>query len=262
MRAERLFRGVLYIIPGLATLIACSDGESSRESTVRIHPAAVSARDNVQPTTSQYRSILGIHPPVGLPRPNSNGGSVILPSRKSKCRELVKMGHEPGLRRDTSTSPSEGLQAKCEKLFPPAPAAPNRRRLVVQLDVRVGLQRETDVGVAGQCLSHLGRDPGSLQAGDEKVSAAVEVGAQAVVVLVGEEVGLSPMFTLPLGLGLVNPLVKSLQRARHGFCHVLFTHLGGGSTEDGTYRRPIANAAKVNAKPPNVHTKNSNTIGT
>jgi hypothetical protein len=44
--------------------------------------------------------------------------------------------------------------------------------------------------VPGQRLGHLGREAGLLQAGDEQVAVAVEIGEQAVAVAIGQEIGL------------------------------------------------------------------------
>lgn len=74
--------------------------------------------------------------------------------------------------------------------------------------VGIDTQCHSDVAVSGQRLGHLGRQARPLQIGDEQVPQAVQVGEQAVVVRVAEEIRLQP----PLRLGrvvlcLVEPLV-------------------------------------------------------
>ena len=73
--------------------------------------------------------------------------------------------------------------------------------------MRVDAQREPDVAVPGQRLSHLGRNPGPFQAGNEEVPGAVEVGVEPVVVAVAEKVGLLPLSLCLRGLGLFDPVL-------------------------------------------------------
>jgi hypothetical protein len=55
----------------------------------------------------------------------------------------------------------------------------------VQLNVRVRLQCEPDIRVAGQRLRHAGRDAGLFQARDERVPQRMEIGIASEVVAVG-----------------------------------------------------------------------------
>ncbi len=59
------------------------------------------------------------------------------------------------------------------------------------------------------CLGHFGRHSGSFQAGNEQVPQAVEVGEQAVVVTVAEEIRPDPLALLRFRLCLVQPPIPS-----------------------------------------------------
>ena len=60
----------------------------------------------------------------------------------------------------------------------------NRRRLIVQLNVRIDIHRQPNVTVPGQRLRHLGPNARSLQVGNEQMPTGVEVGIQACVVAI------------------------------------------------------------------------------
>jgi hypothetical protein len=62
--------------------------------------------------------------------------------------------------------------------------------------------------VAGECLGHFWREAGTLEARDEQVPVTVEVGEQAAIVLVFEEIGLLRASFSAVGLGLFDPLLS------------------------------------------------------
>ena len=79
----------------------------------------------------------------------------------------------------------------------------NRRHLVMELDVGVDAQRQPNAAVPGRRLGHLGRNVGTLQAGDERMAGAVEICIQAVVAVVAKEIRALPdhLLTGRPGLG-------------------------------------------------------------
>lgn len=87
------------------------------------------------------------------------------------------------------SSVGSGLGHRSRRYFGP-PDRRGRQRadrggLIVDPDVGINPQRQSDVAMARQGLRHFRRDPGSLQAGNKQVSIGMEVG-----VAVLQEVGL------------------------------------------------------------------------
>jgi hypothetical protein len=62
----------------------------------------------------------------------------------------------------------------------------DRRPLVMQLNMRVDAHCEPNVGVPRQRLRRAGRDPDTLQAGDERMAVRMEIRKTPGIVAVGE----------------------------------------------------------------------------
>ena len=61
---------------------------------------------------------------------------------------------------------------------------PDRRRPIMQFDVRVNAHRQPDIAMPSQDLGHFRPNPRPFETGDEKMPHAVEIGEQPVVVAV------------------------------------------------------------------------------
>src|SRR3989304_4249740 len=81
----------------------------------------------------------------------------------------------------------------------------DRRRLVVQTNVRVDTERQANIAVPGKGLGHFRGRVSLLQTGDEMMPATVEVRKQPIGVAVTQEIRLLSLSALRVCRGFVDP---------------------------------------------------------
>ncbi|MFO0871274.1 MAG: hypothetical protein U0935_20310 [Pirellulales bacterium] len=80
-----------------------------------------------------------------------------------------------------------------------------RGRLFGEIDVRVDVHRQSDVGVPSKLLRDLGRNSGPSQIRNERVAVRVKVGVSPLSVSIREKIGLGSLQPFRLGVGILDP---------------------------------------------------------
>ena len=132
---------------------------------------------------------------------------------------------QPGCFSIRSTRPSRSRQRR------------DHRRLVMQINVRVDIHRQSDVAVPRQRLGHLGRNAGLFQARDEQMPQAVEVSVAAGVIAVAEEVRLLRTARLGIAPAFLQPVLsRRVQVDAHHLERLAVGAAGYRAREGNTFR--------------------------